>query len=110
MRLVTPLGPRVLVKQVVGNQSSSAIYIPDSVEALLKEGIVISAGPGYRLNSKDASGDIFSPLQLRKGDRVMYDTNMQMHHIDLLDGDGKFIIMDESAIVAKLEEVPDGGT
>ena len=109
MRTVKPLGSKILVRQVETNPDlpKSGLIIPPTVSQALKEAVVISTGPGYRINP-DVHGEYFSPLQVKKGDRIVYDDKVQMLHIDLPDGEGRYIIMDETAIIAKLEEVPDG--
>lgn len=112
MRTVKPLGSKILVRQVTRTLESN-IIIPDSAQRVLSEAVVISTGPGYRMATANArkfidhGTEFFSPLQVKKGDRIVYDTQAQnLHHIDLIDGEGRFIIMDENAIIAKLEEIP----
>ncbi len=109
MRKVKPLGSKILVRQVDTTGSNrSNIIIPNTAKAALKEAMVVDTGPGYRITRHMPEQEHFSPLQVKKGDRIVYDPTIQMHHIDLPDGDGRYIIMDENAIIAKLEEIPNG--
>ena len=86
---VTPLGERVLIKQVkTEEKTKSGIYIPKSEDK--KEGIIEAVG-----TFKDGS-----PIPLNKGDKVLY-TGYSSEEIEI--EKEKYIIVEFKDIVAKLE-------
>ena len=63
-----PLGDRVLVKRVEGEQKTKGgIIIPDTAKEKPQEGEVVAVGPGAR----DESGKI-QPLDVKAGDRILF--------------------------------------
>ena len=86
---ITPLGERVLIKQVkTEEKTKSGIYIPKSEDK--KEGIIEAVG-----TFKDGS-----PIPLNKGDKVLY-TGYSSEEIEI--EKEKYIIVEFKDIVAKLE-------
>ena len=66
---IKPLGDRVLVKPLEEKEEKKGgIIIPDTAKEKPQEGEVVAVGPG-KLSEK--GGRI--PLELKKGDRVLYD-------------------------------------
>ena len=64
---ITPLGDRVLVKQVdEDEQIKGGIYIPDSAKEKPQEAEVVALGTG----KKDDDGNAI-PFQVKKGDKVL---------------------------------------
>jgi len=91
-----PLGDRVLVKRVEGEEKTrGGIIIPDTAKEKPQEGEVIAVGPGAR----DDSGKI-QPLDVKSGDRILFGkwsgTEVKLDGQDLL-------IMKESDILGVLE-------
>ncbi len=63
-----PLGDRVLVKRVEGEEKSrGGIIIPDTAKEKPMEGEVIAVGSGAR----DESGKL-NPLDVQAGDRILF--------------------------------------
>jgi chaperonin GroES len=64
---ITPLGDRVLVKQVdEDEQVKGGIIIPDSAKEKPQEAEVVALGTGKK---DDAGNDV--PFQVKKGDKVL---------------------------------------
>ena len=64
---ITPLGDRVLVKQVdEDEQIKGGIIIPDSAKEKPQEAEVVALGTG----KKDDDGNVI-PFQVKKGDKVL---------------------------------------
>jgi chaperonin GroES len=62
-----PLGDRVLVRRVEGDEKVRGIIIPDTAKEKPQEGKVIAVGPGAR----DESGKV-EPPDVKAGDRVLF--------------------------------------
>ena len=64
---ITPLGDRVLVKQVdEDEQVKGGIIIPDSAKEKPQEAEVVALGTGKK---DDAGNDV--PFQVKKGDKIL---------------------------------------
>ena len=64
---ITPLGDRVLVKQVdEDEQVKGGIIIPDSAKEKPQEAEIVALGTG----KKDEDGNVI-PFQVKKGDKVL---------------------------------------
>jgi chaperonin GroES len=65
---IRPLGDRILVKRVEGEQKSAGgIIIPDTAKEKPIQATVIAVGTGRR----DKDGKVH-PLDVKKGDRVLF--------------------------------------
>ena len=112
-RILKPIGANILVKKEPQTQPESAgtVLLPSSISQPLDIGIVISTGPGYRYIDKPG----FSPLQVKEGDRIVFDSKGKMKQIAVPGYDNiHYFIMDETAILAiltqKTEENPCGSS
>ena len=87
---ITPLGERVLIKQVKAEEKTkSGIYLPKLEDR--KEGIIESVG-----TFKDGS-----KIPLNKGDKVLY-SGYSSEEIEI--DKEKYVIVEFKDIVAKLED------
>ena len=88
---IRPLGERILLKPLkVEERTKSGIYLPKSTENEKKEGEVVAVG-----TDKDGH-----PLQLKKGDRVMYG-GYSSEEFEI--GNETYLIVDFKDILAILE-------
>ncbi|MDP3278149.1 MAG: co-chaperone GroES [Deltaproteobacteria bacterium] len=65
---IRPLGDRVLVKRIAGeDRTKGGIIIPETAKEKPIEGLVVSVGPGKR----DDSGKL-NELHVKAGDKVLF--------------------------------------
>ena len=65
---ITPLGDRVLVKQVdEDEQIKGGIIIPDSAKEKPQEGEVVAVGPGKRLDNGS-----LQEMGVKQGDKILF--------------------------------------
>ena len=88
---IKPIGERVLIKPVKEEETTAGgIYIPETAKEKKKQGVVVEIGT--------SSDDNELPVQ--KGDLILYTG----YSTDELEMNGeKFLIIDISDIIAKLE-------
>ena len=88
---IKPIGERVLIKPVKEEEKTTGgIYIPETAKEKKKQGVVVEIGT--------SSDDNELPVQ--KGDLILYTG----YNTDDLEMNGeKFLIIDISDIIAKLE-------
>lgn len=88
---IKPIGERVLIKPVKEEEKTTGgIYIPETAKEKKKQGVVVEIGT--------SSDDNELPVQ--KGDLILYTG----YSTDELEMNGeKFLIIDISDIIAKLE-------
>jgi len=88
---IKPIGERVLIKPVKEEEKTTGgIYIPETAKEKKKQGVVVEIGT--------TSDDNELPVQ--KGDLILYTG----YNTDELEMNGeKFLIIDISDIIAKLE-------
>ncbi|KAF5420131.1 MAG: chaperonin GroES [Candidatus Methanocomedens sp.] len=88
---IKPIGERVLIKPVKEEEKTTGgIYIPETAKEKKKQGVVVEIGT--------SSDDNELPVQ--KGDLILYTG----YNTDELEMNGeKFLIIDISDIIAKLE-------
>jgi chaperonin GroES len=88
---IKPIGERVLIKPVKEEEKTTGgIYIPETAKEKKKQGVVVEIGT--------TSDDNELPVQ--KGDLILY-TGYNTEELEL-NGE-KFLIIDISDIIAKLE-------
>lgn len=92
---IKPLGDRVLVRQLEGEEKSKAgIILPDSAKEKPQEGEVLAVGEGKYIEGK------LIPLAVKKGDKVLF----SKYGGDEIKVDGEELkILQESDILAILE-------
>ena len=96
MAKLVPLGDRVIMKQVDGEQKSpGGLLIPDSAQKPPPHGIVVAAGPGKRLET----GEI-QPMTVEIGHKVLF--SELMARVTVIDGE-EFIVIKETDIYAIIE-------
>lgn len=90
---IRPLGEKVLIKRVEAEEKTAGgIVLPDTAREKPKRGIVQSVGDGRLLDNGTRH-----PLSVKKDDQVVF-TSYAGTEVKV--GDDKFIIMDESDILA----------
>ncbi len=90
-----PLGERVVVKPIEGEQTTKGgIFLPDTAKEKPQEGEVVAVGPG-RISDDGAR----IAMDVAKGDRVIYS---KFAGTEYKDGDDDYLILRESDILAKL--------
>lgn len=90
---IRPLGEKVLIKRVdADDRTAGGIVLPDTAKEKPKRGIVQSVGDGRLLDNGKRH-----PLSVRKDDQVVF-TSYAGTEVKV--GTEKFIIMDESDILA----------
>ncbi|MRG77563.1 MAG: co-chaperone GroES [ANME-2 cluster archaeon] len=88
---IKPIGERVLIKPVKEEEKTTGgIYIPETAKEKKKQGVVVEIGT--------SSDDNELPVQ--KGDLILY-TGYNTEELEM-NGE-KFLIIDISDIIAKLE-------
>ena len=88
---IKPIGERVLIKPVKEEEKTTGgIYIPETAKEKKKQGVVVEIGT--------SSDDNELPVQ--KGDLILY-TGYSTEELEM-NGE-KFLIIDISDIIAKLE-------
>ena len=90
-----PVGERVVVKPTEQEQQTKGgIYLPDTAKEKPQEGEVVAVGPG-----RVADDGTRIPMELAKGDRVIYS---KFAGNEYKDGDDEYLILRESDVLAKL--------
>ena len=95
MKLV-PLGDKVVLKQSEAQETTkSGIILASSAQEKPQYADVVAVGPGGVVDGKEVT------MQVKEGDRVIYSkyagTNVKL-------GDGEFIVVKQSDIVAIVED------
>jgi chaperonin GroES len=94
---IRPLGDKVIVQRVEAEEvTAGGIVLPDSAKEKPQRGKVISVGTGKLL--KDGGR---GKMQVKKGDQVLF-TSYAGTEVKL--GAKKYMIMDESDIMAIIED------
>jgi len=98
--VLDPLGDRILAKQIDAKKiSEGGIIIPGKAQEKPKEAIVVSIGPGKRLED----GSIV-PIQVNEGDRIVFASYAgQTCIID----DEEYLLLGQEEILARVKEVGD---
>ena len=90
-----PVGERVVVKPTEQEQQTKGgIYLPDTAKEKPQEGEVIAVGPG-----RVADDGTRIPMELAKGDRVIYS---KFAGTEYKDGDDECLVLRESDVLAKI--------
>ena len=90
-----PVGERVVVKPTEQEQQTKGgIYLPDTAKEKPQEGEVVAVGPG-----RVADDGTRIPMELSKGDRVIYS---KIAGAEYKDGDDEYLILRESDVLAKI--------
>ena len=90
-----PLGERVIVQPIeLDSQTKGGIFLPDTAKEKPQEGEVVAVGPG-----RVADDGKRIPMELSKGDRVIYS---KFAGTEYKDGDDEYLILRESDILAKI--------
>jgi len=85
-----PVGNRVLVKRKLGETvTKGGIYLPDSIQKKLRQGVVVAVGPG-KVN-KDGH---LVPLEVKMGDEVFFTSYSGTEYEE------DFIILSEEDLLA----------
>ena len=93
---IRPLGDRVVVKaQEREQQTSSGIYLPDTVQEKPQEATVIAVGPGKLLDNGTRAA-----LDVKAGDRVLFSKYAGTEVKQLNE---EYMILRESDILAVIE-------
>ncbi|HKP52250.1 MAG TPA: co-chaperone GroES [Chloroflexia bacterium] len=91
-----PLGDRVVVKALEREQqTSSGIYLPDTVQEKPQEATVIAVGPGKLLDNGTRA-----PIDVKEGDRVLFSKYAGTEVKQLNE---EYMILRESDILAVIE-------
>ena len=94
---IRPLADNVLVERMEAETvTSGGIVLPDSAKEKPQKGKIVSVGVGKLL--KDGSR---STIQVKKGDSVLFTSYAGT---DIKVGDKEYLIMDESSILAVVED------
>lgn len=90
---IQPLGDRILVKPLPAEEKTKGgIIIPDTAKERPQEGEVVAVGKGR------PAGDKTTPLEVKKGDRVLYS---KYAGTEVRGKDGQeYLIMKEDDILA----------
>ena len=90
-----PVGERVVVKPTEQEQQTKGgIFLPDTAKEKPQEGEIIAVGPG-----RVADDGTRIPMELTKGDRVIYS---KFAGTEYKDGDDEYLILRESDVLAKI--------
>lgn len=96
MAKLVPLGDRVVMKQVEGDQKTAGgLLLPDVAQKPPPHGIVVAAGPGRRLDNGD-----LAPMSVEIGHKVLF--SELMARVTVIDGE-EFIVIKETDIYAIIE-------
>jgi chaperonin GroES len=94
---IRPLGDKVIVKRLEAEEKTAGgIVLPDSAKEKPKQGKIISVGNGKLLDNGNRS-----EMQVKKGDKVLF-TSYAGSEVKI--GGDEFVIMDESEIMAIIED------
>jgi chaperonin GroES len=89
-----PLGDRVLVRFIEGEEKVGSIIIPDTAKEKPTQGMVEAVGPGKR-NEKGER----TPMQVKPGDKVIFGryagTEVRLENLD-------YMVLHETEILAVL--------
>ena len=101
MPSIKPLNDKVLIERLEAtDKTSGGILLPDSAKEKPTEGKVIAAGDG-RWNDDGQR----VPLSVKSGDRVLFSA---YSGTQVKDGGKEFLILEESEVLAVLDEKPWG--
>ena len=90
-----PLGERVVIKPIEQESTTKGgIFLPDTAKEKPQEGEVVAVGPG-----QVAYDGTRIPMELSKGDRVIYS---KFAGTEYKDGDDEYLILRESDVLAKI--------
>ena len=90
-----PLGERVVVKPIEGEQTTKGgIFLPDTAKEKPQEGEVVAVGSG-----RVADDGSRIAMELAVGDKVIYSKYAGTEYED---GDDEYLIMRESDVLAKI--------
>lgn len=96
MTKIKPIGDKILVEVLEAEEKTKGgIILPDTAKEEKTEGKVVSVGPGKTLESGKVS-----PLQVKKGDRVIYG---KYNGDEILVGGKKHKILSERDVLAIYE-------
>jgi chaperonin GroES len=95
-KVLEPLGDRILAEQLdAAEKSEHGIIIPETSRQKPKEAIVLSVGPGRRLET----GEII-PMQVEVGDHVIF-ASFAGQEVEV---DGKpFLLLSQDEILARVK-------
>jgi chaperonin GroES len=89
-----PLGDRVLIRFIEGEEKVGSIIIPDTVKEKPTQGLVEAVGGG-RLNEKGER----TPMQVKPGDKVLFG---RYAGTEVRLGDADYMVLHETEILAVL--------
>lgn len=91
--MVRPLGDRVLVKRVEGEEKLAwGFVLPEGEDrALSHEGVVIDVGPG------EYEFGVLMPIDVSPGDRIIYSSRIDCREVDGV----KFDLVQAGSIIGK---------
>lgn len=98
-----PLNDKVLIERLeASDRTSGGILLPDSAKEKPTEGRIIAAGDG-RWNDEGKR----LPLTVKAGDRVLFSA---YSGTQVKDGGKEYLILDESEVLAVLDDKPWSGS
>jgi chaperonin GroES len=101
MSAIKPLNDKVLIERTEAiDKTAGGILLPDSAKEKPTEGRIIAAGDG-RWNDEGQR----VPLTVKAGDRVLFSAYAGTQ---VKDGGKEYLILDESEVLAVLDEKPWG--
>src|SRR4051812_14086873 len=93
---IRPLGDRVVVRAVEReSQTSSGLYLPDTVQEKPQEALVIAVGPGKLLDNGTRA-----TIDVKPGDKVLFS---KYAGTEIKQLNEEFMILRESDILAVIE-------
>jgi chaperonin GroES len=95
---IKPLGDRIVIRrEVAEDKTAGGIVLPDSAKNKPQRGTILAVGPGKQL--KDGSR---RPLQVKKGDKVLFTTWAGDEFKGVSTGDN-VLLMREEDVLAVIE-------
>ena len=93
---IRPLADKVLVERIEAEAiTTGGIVLPDTAKEKPQRGKIVSVGEGKLLDDGSRR-----KMQIKKGDQVLFTSYAGT---DVKVGDGEYLIMDESDIMAVIE-------
>ena len=98
---LTPLADRVMLKvDSVSTTTAGGIMLTEGAVEKPCTGVIVSVGPGKKVEGKDGEEDEIKPLATKKGDKVMY---FKYAGDKMYDGDGEeYVVLAERDILASM--------
>jgi len=98
---ISPVGTQVLVKVAEAEKTTAGgIMLTEGAVEKPCTGVIVSVGPGKKVEGKDGEEDEIKPLATKKGDKVMY---FKYAGDKMFDGDGEeYVVLAERDILASM--------